>query len=118
MKMMTIEPCAKPKSFKDLAFNEADWKKATKIGPLSLPSGTAMENVKLSKGLYRFKAAAPEVTLKTEVNPDEMSNQQLAQVMTSFGKPPRKKMNRASAVAFVRKLLDEAADMIGDDEDE
>ena len=118
MKMMTIEPVAKPKSFKDLKFNEVDWKKATKIGPLSLPAGTAMENVKLSKGLYRFTAAAPEVTLKTEVNPDEMSNQQLAQVMTSFGKPPQKIMTRSKSVAFVRDLLDKAAEMIVDDEDE
>ena len=118
MKMMTIEPVAKPKSFKDVSFNEADWAKAKKDGAITVPAGTALENVKLSKGLYRFVAEAPEVTVKTEINPDDMTNQELAQTMTSFGKPPKKKMTRAVAVAFVKKLLEDAADMIGDDEDE
>ena len=103
MKMMKIEPVAKPKSFKDLGFSEADWKEASKVGPLTVPAGTAMANVKLSKGLYRFVAEVAEVKVKTEINPDEMSNQELAQTMIAFGKPPKKKMTRAKSVEFVTK---------------
>ena len=117
MKFVQIEVTDEPKSFADVKFTKEDYLAAKKAGRVTVPMVTALQNVRLSHGLYRIVNVAPEVQVKSDVNPDEMTNQELAQTMTAFGKPPRKKMARATAVAFVKKLMEEAAAMIGDEDE-
>lgn len=116
MKKVTLQVAPKPKSFADVKFTEADWKAAKAAGELVCNAVTAVANVRLSNGLYQFKPEAAEVELRTAVDPDNMTTSELVQTMTAFGKPPRKKMNRAAAVKFVKELLAKAEDMIDDDE--
>ncbi len=119
MKMVLIRPVAKPKSFADVKFTEADWKKAEKIGELEQPYGTAMENVRLSKGLYELKPVAREIPaqLAGPKDPYDMSKEELVMEMTAWGKPPRKQMPQKACIEFILKLRSEAAELITDDED-
>ncbi len=118
MKFVTIKCVDEPKDFSNVAYLKKDWEAASKLPPIRVPYGTAVENMRNSKGMYRILPEKDpiEVEIKGVKPPDEMSNQELVQVMTSFGKPPRKKMNRRAAVEFVQKLMDDAAAMIEDDE--
>ena len=118
MKFVTISPVAKPADFSKVRFTEEMYKHAVKIGDKSVPYPTALEAVQNSGGLYKIKSeTAPSLRIKGLKDPDEMSRMELAMEMTAFGKPPRKQMNRQVAVEFIRKLRDEAASMIVEDED-
>lgn len=116
MKKATLQVAPKPKSFADVKFTQADWEKAKAAGPFECNFVTAIENLKLSKGLYVLKEEKPEVTIRAMISPDEMTNAELNQQMVAFGKPPRKKMSREKAVEFVKKLIAESESMIVDDE--
>ncbi len=118
MKFVTIKVVDKPKSFQKAKFTLAEWNEAAKTKTITLPVATALENIRLSKGLYEIVKETAEIEVRAEINPEEMSNQELAQMMTSFGKPPKKKMTREKAVEFVKKLLADAAEMIGDEEED
>lgn len=119
MRVVTIQPVEKPKSFADVKFTEAEWNEAVKVGPKEVPMGTAMEALRNSKGLYQIKREAKEVDVVIHAKPvSEMSAVELAAEMTAHGKPPRKKMNRKDAMAFVEKLREEAAKFIVDEDDD
>ncbi|WP_162947029.1 hypothetical protein [Ruegeria sp. EL01] len=120
MKIFTIIPVAKPKSFADVDFHQKEYAAALKRGPVDVPGATAKEALVNSKGLYRIKSDEKkvEVEIKGAKEPEDMTPSELVAEMTSHGKPPRKKMARAAAVAFVRDLREKAAEMIVDDEDE
>ncbi|WP_065325797.1 hypothetical protein [Tritonibacter mobilis] len=120
MKMLTIKPCEKPASFADEKFTQADWQAAWKLGPKTVPAVTAMEAVRNSKGMYQIHVEEQE-TVKVELQglkaPEQMSPSELVAEMTSHGKPPRKKMDRKTAVAFVKDLREKAEAFIVDDEE-
>lgn len=118
MKYVTITPVDRPADFKSVRFSEESWTAAKKVGDVKVPYVSARENVRNSGGLYKIKAEKEPVEVKIEgaKNPDEMSNVELAAEMAAFGKPPRKKMNRQTAIDFVRKLREEAAAFITDDD--
>lgn len=120
MKFVTLIPVPEPENFSNVRFRKADWEAAVKAGPIVVPFGTAKENIKLSGGLYKLAPEKDpvEVEIKGIKKPEEMSSAELVQTMTAFGKPPRKKMTRVAAVEFVKKLMDDAATMIGEDEEE
>lgn len=118
---MIIEPVDEPASFDDVKFTQLEWKAARKQGALKVPSTTAREALKYGKGLYRIKPVEKEtvtVELKGLKSPDEMTSAELVAEMTSHGKPPRKKMDRKTAVQFVRDLREKAEAMIVEDEAE
>lgn len=120
MKLVTIEPVEEPKSFEDVKFSQADWKNAVKVGPKTVPYVTAREAVRNSKGLYRMASmeSVKEVVIKGLPDPEEMDSAALVQEMIVHGKRPRKKMSRKTAVEFVKKLRAEAAELIGDEDEE
>lgn len=68
---------------------------------------TAMENIRLSKGMYRLKPAAPKGTVKVETNLDDMSNQELMMMFLNLGGKTKKRMTREGLLISVRKKLDE-----------
>ena len=117
MKMVKIGVIAKPKSFADVKFTEAEYKAAQKDGSKTVPYVTAVEAVKNSKGLYELKAD-PVASAEIPAMPDpaEMTSEQLYAELASHGKAPRKQMKRADAEAFILKLRAEGIAMIGDDE--
>lgn len=114
-----IRPVAKPRSFDSVKFTQKDWEAAAKKGALVVDGATALENIRNSKGLYEF---VPEKKIKLEVEakaPSEMTALEIAAELTAHGKPPQKKMKRATAEAFILELREKAAGMIiEDDEDE
>lgn len=115
MKLLKIAAVDKPKSFDK--FTEKDWTAANKLGVLEVPAQTALENVKLSKGLYRIlpDTREVEIVLKGLSPVEEMDGQALYAEMASHGKPPRKQMNMEKARAFVSELREKAAAMITDE---
>lgn len=120
MKMLTIKPCEKPASFAEVKFTQADWQAASKLGAKTVPAVTAMEAVRNSKGMYQIHVEEQE-TVKVELqglkDPEQMTASELVAEMTSHGKPPRKKMDRKTAVAFVKDLREKAEAFIVDDEE-
>lgn len=121
MKMLTIKPCDKPASFEDVKFTQAEWQAAVKLGVKTVPAVTAIEAVRNSRGLYQIKVEEQE-TLKVELkglaDPEQMTSLELVAEMTAHGKPPRKKMQRATAIAFVKDLREKASAMIVDDDED
>jgi hypothetical protein len=119
MQMVLIEACKKPASFADVKFTEADWKFADKAGPKKVPMVTAKEAVRNSHGLYviRLLNQPEEVQQVQLARPEDMSNEALVAEMTAHGKPPRKRMERRTAVDFVKSLREEAAKLIIEDEE-
>lgn len=117
MKMVKIEVVSKPKSFDAVKFSEAEWKVAKAAGSIDVPAGTALENLRNSRGMYRIvpDQKAVEIILKGLSPVDEMDGPALFAEMASHGKPPRKNMPRSKAREFVASLRAEAAEMIVDD---
>lgn len=113
MKKITLIPAAeRPEGVSD-----ADYRAAKKKGEVTMNAVTAIEALRLGKGLYTVKPVPkPQVEIKAK-EPTEMTAAELAAEMTSFGKPPRKKMTRQAAIDFVKKLREDAAKFITDDED-
>lgn len=118
MKIVKIEPVPKPSNFKDLGFSAEDYKAAAAGGVLELPYATAMENIRLSKGLYQVVPDVQEVEVKIAglKDPEDMSKTELVMEMTSWGKPPKKQMTLSKCREFVAQLRESAVDLIVDDE--
>lgn len=119
MKMVFIEAVPKPKSFADVKFMEKDWTEADKRGPQKVPAITALEAIKNSKGLYRIKPdqEAVEKKLVSLTDPEDMTNEAIAMELTAHGKPPRKNMERKTAVKFLKELREKAAQFIIEDDE-
>lgn len=122
MKTCTIIVVDEPKSFKDVKFTQADYDAAKKAGPKTVPHGTAMENIRNSKGLYRIKpepSQVQEISLVGVKEPQDMTKAELVKELIAWGKAPKKQMTRKVCEDFIIKLRAEAAEMIlDDDEDE
>ena len=120
MKIVTIEPVAKPKSFADVKFTEKDYDAANKAGPLVVSYGTAMENIRNSKGLYRIKpepSQVQEVAFVGVKEPEDMTKAELVKELISWGKKPHKQMTKKKCAEFITKLRAEAAEMLLDDDE-
>lgn len=119
MKFVQIEVTDEPKSFADVKFTKEDYLAAKKTGRVTVPMVTALQNVRLSHGLYRIVSDAKqvEVILKGLPSVSEMDGPALYAEMASHGKPPQKKMNMATAREFVEKLREKAAAMIVDEDE-
>lgn len=117
MKMVTIAPVALPKSFSGLKFTKPEWASAKKRGDITLPFASAVDNIRLSKGIYEMVPETKPIEVVIPDLPDvaDMDGPALAQEMGRFGKPPTKKMKLSVAREFVQKLRDTAAEMIEDD---
>jgi hypothetical protein len=119
MKMVQIKPVPQPESFTAVKFTQEDWKAANKLGTLTVPAVTAVEALKNSKGLYKIvdeAAATVQVEFQGLKDPEQMTSQELVAEMTSHGKPPRKRMERKTAVNYIKDLRAKAAEMIIDDD--
>lgn len=116
--LVWIEPVEKPVSFADVAFTEADWKAAQKVGALEVFPSNAVEAIRNSRGLYRFQPAKKtEIEVKVGgMSVEQMDAAQLKMIAASFSKPIRKQMKMSELRKFVQGLID--AVPITDDEDE
>lgn len=117
--LVRIVPAEKPKSFADVAFTEAEWKEAQKLGPISVFPGTALENIRLSKGLYQFEAPKKqEVDLKIGgMSLHDMSSTELKLTAARLGVTIRKKnIKRSELIGLVQSKLDDIA--VEDDDEE
>lgn len=120
MKLVTITLVEEPASFEKVKFTTKDYAAAKKVGDLRVPHGTAMENIRNSKGMYRIKPepdAVKEIEFKGLKDPADMTSSELAAEMTAHGKAPKKQIKRSVAVKFVRDLREKAAALIVDDEE-
>ncbi|MFY0633681.1 MAG: hypothetical protein JXQ91_07710 [Vannielia sp.] len=124
-KFVTIRPVAEPKSFNEVRFSQNEYKAAVATGEKRVPFGTAMRNIKLSKGLYEIKPEVKTVHIEPvgPKAPEEMTNEELALEMHGWGKPIKKtgkQVTRGSIIKAVKELRQHAAEMIvdGDPEDD
>lgn len=117
VKVVRIGPTPGFKPSKDQA--EA-WEKIKGQSPKSLPYVSAMENVKLSGGMY---AILPDLTAAPSVGsaikmPEEMSRDELTLTALQLGiDMSRKQMKRAEIVKAVRLKMSEVV-LLEDDEEE
>lgn len=95
------------------------WAKIKGENPKSLPYVSAMENVKLSGGMYSLlpdaaEGPAPGVAIRM---PEEMSRDELTLTALQLGVDmSRKQMKKAEIIAAVRQKMD--AVVLLDDEDD
>lgn len=121
MKFVTLTVVDEPASFDDVRFSREQWKEAKARGDIrDCAYSNAREAIRNSGGMYRIKVTdnVMQVEVVAAKDPSEMTSAELVAEMTAFGKPPRKKMKHSVAVDFVRKLREEAAMMIVDDDTE
>lgn len=122
MRMVTLTPAEKPKSFVDAGFTQEEWREATKKGPVKVDFLTAMEAVKYSKGLYSLKAERAPVVGALMIpglpEPEDMDNRQIAEELAMRGHPLRKKANRTKLIPYLRELRANSLAFIVDDEEE
>jgi ssDNA-binding replication factor A large subunit len=120
MKMVTIAVCAKPKSFRDVKFTEDEYKAAEKTGPLKVPYGTAMENLKNSKGLYEIQQEYDgEVDLKVGGQSiATMSKEQVVIAATSLGITVKKGIQLERLREAVKIKMQEILDSMDEEPDE
>lgn len=115
--LIRIIPVEKPKSFADVEFTESDWKAAWAKGAVNVFPGTAIENIRLSRGLYQFEAAPKqEVDLKVGgMALEDMSSMELKLTAIRLGVTIRKKnIKKSDLVALVKAKLEEV--VVEDDE--
>lgn len=116
MRMIKIEPVAKPKTFDGSHFTVAAWEAATARGPVEVPYGTALEAVRNSNGLYRMVEEAEEAAVASPaLSVDAMDDLSLKLTAASLGLTLKKKMKRADLVDLVKRRLD-AVELVDDDE--
>lgn len=121
MKFVTLTVVDEPASFDEVRFSREQWKEAKALGDIrGCAYSNAREAIKNSGGMYRIKVTdnIRQVEVVAAKDPSEMTSAELVAEMTAFGKPPRKQMKRSVAVDFVRKLREEAALNIVDDDAE
>jgi hypothetical protein len=70
-----------------------------------VPMTTAMENIRLSGGMYAIKSSAPDAAPSMDL--DGMKAEELKVMMVKMNIAPPKKMTKAEAVAMIRAKLDE-----------
>lgn len=121
MKMVTLTLVDAPENFAEANFLKDDYLKAKKKGDLVVSYGTAMENIKNSRGMYRIKPepkAEVEVKLAELKDPSDMTKEELAQEMAQWGKPLKtgKPVTRSAVEKAIRLAREKAADLITDDE--
>lgn len=109
MKMLTIEPVERPKSFDDVEFTMKEWDTATKVGKVTVPFPTAMEALRNSKGLYRV---APEPKQEVEMKVgglaiSEMTPDQLKLMALNLGIRLQKKMKTADLRGLIERKFAE-----------
>lgn len=115
MKFANIAPVEKPKSFADVKFTQQEWEAAQKIGKkglLTLPYGTAMENIRLSKGLYKIVQQTPDPSAQFKVQGmtlDDMNHAQLLLIASQLEVVVKKGDSRARVQEAVAKAIEEWA---------
>lgn len=114
MRKAIIRPVAK----RPEAVSAADFEAAQRKGEIEVNYVTAVEALKNGNGLYELKPEPkPQVEIIGLKEPEEMSNEELVQEMIIHGKRPQKKVSRPKAIEFVRSLREQAASLIGDDDE-
>jgi hypothetical protein len=120
MKMLTIQPVARPKDFTKVRFGVAAWEDAAKRGAVSVPAITAMEALRNSRGLYEIQ---PEKMAEVKVNVggvtlDDMGNPELKLLAARLGVTiKRRNIKRADLIALVKGKLD-SVEVLDDEEEE
>lgn len=102
MVKINVDPNFKPET----AAEKAAFSQAKKNGDVRVPYSTALENIKISNGMYRIvqesAAAAPK-----SFDPDNASDDELKLMLASVGAKLEKGMTRPDAVHIVRSALAE-----------
>lgn len=112
MKFANIKPVDRPKSFAEVKFTQAEWEAATKVGMLRLPYGTAMENIRLSKGLYKIVQQTPDPSAEFKVQGmtlDDMGHAQLLLIASQLNVVVKKGDTRERVQEAVAKAIAEWA---------
>jgi len=115
VKMVLLEPnpdyskgmvgAASAKAKKDLAA----------LKPIKVPYVTAVENIRNSKGLYRF-GQEKEVVVPTSLSLEDRPIEELKAMLVTLGLKIEKKMKKADIITLIRRKLDEI-EVVDDDED-
>lgn len=95
------------------AATKASFEAAKKRGPFQVDYPTALENVKLSGGMYKIQQdEAAQTTAPRQL--EDMSNEELKLLMLQTGITPQKQMKRAEIIKAIQIKLGEVE--ITDDE--
>lgn len=114
MKRVTIKVVDKRPDDIDVKTYEA----AKKKGEIECNYVTAVENVRVSKGLYEIKPEPkPEADLPGLKEPEDMTKAELAQEMQLWGKPIKKGTKLSGVIETIKKLRSEAVANIEDDDE-
>lgn len=85
---------------------KAAYEAAKKAGVKSMPYVTAMENIKLSDGM--FKIVAEEQALSVSVQSlEDKSNEELKVMLVSLGIKTEKQMRRPDIIRLIRSKLED-----------
>jgi hypothetical protein len=99
---LVVNPEFKPEPSQKAAHEEAK-----KKGPLvDLPYVTALENVRLSQGMYMLKPTAAEQAAKPR-ELEDMTNDELKLLMLNTGVKTEKQMKRPEIIKSIRLKLAE-----------
>ncbi len=97
---------------------KASWAAVKESRIMSLPYVTAMENLRLSGGMYAILPdAAPVATASAIRLPEEMTADELKLTALQLGVDLRKPMKKADLITAVRKAMD-AVQLMDDDDSE
>lgn len=78
-----------------------------KAAPVRVDYVTALENIRISKGMYRILPEAQPVKVQVDSNLAEMSLQELKVMMLNLGVKTTKQMSRSQVITLIEKKLDE-----------
>jgi hypothetical protein len=102
-----VKLAASPSFKSDNPVAVAAWKAAKANGPLDVDYVTAIENVRLSGGIYMIVPEAPQTPVPGPRNLEDMSIDELKIMMLSLGVRSEKKMLKTDIVRLVRAKMGE-----------
>lgn len=85
------------------------------IKPKVVSYQTALENIRLSKGMYMISTAKPEPAASTAPRLEDMDLADLKVLMLQTGIKTEKQLTRSQVITLIRKKL-EAVDLVEDQE--
>jgi len=110
MTEIAANPAFKPSDAAETKAFEA----VKKTGTIALDYVTALENVKLSKGMYAFVTPKAQPDASAPRTLEDMTGEELEIMMLQSGVTPQKQMKRAEVIKAIRLAMD--AVMIEDDD--
>lgn len=119
--MVTLEPNPLFLAGKDkdgyVQANKAAYAEAVKRGPFEVEYSTALDNIALSRGMYRLAVADPAKDETPVRKLEEYTNDELKLALVSMGIKTEKQMKRNDIIDLIYKKMGEI-EIVGDDDED